>query len=310
MANSPSNCRILVTGDGGQVGDALKQTLAPLGEVYAPTMAVLDLTDAKSICKVISEFKPRWIVNAAAHTAVDKAESEPEMAFAINATALEIMAEESKRTGAAVIHYSTDYVFDGTKKTPYIETDSTNPLNVYGASKLAGEKALSQSGIPYLVFRTSWVYGATGNNFVRSMLRLAKEREHLKIVGDQYGGPTWSLELARLTAHAIDQVEGVAAKTNCSLQDAFLPVSGVYHASGAGETTWYGFAAQAIAELQKLEPDTKLATVEAISTAEYPTAAKRPLNSRLDCSKLKEVFGWSMPDWRSSLEQVVSELVR
>jgi dTDP-4-dehydrorhamnose reductase len=309
MLGISSNFRILVTGESGQVGEALTRTLAPLGEVHAPTLAVLDLTDAKSIRNIMRELRPRWVVNAAAHTAVDKAESEPDLAFAINATAPEILAEEAKNIGAAIIHYSTDYVFDGSKTSPYVESDATGPLNVYGKSKLAGELALSASGVSYLTFRTSWVYGATRNNFIRSILRLAAEREHLRIVGDQHGAPTWSFDLARLTAHAITQVEKLAAQNNCSLEEAVLPIRGIYHASGAGETTWYGFAAEAIAELQELKPDSRLATVEAISTAEYPTAAKRPANSLLDCSKLGAAFGWQMLDWRRSLSLVLRELI-
>jgi dTDP-4-dehydrorhamnose reductase len=292
------------------VGEALKLTLAPLGEIYAPTLEVLDLTDTLSTRKAMREFRPRWVVNAAAHTAVDKAESEPELVFALNATAPEVLAEEAKKIGAAMVHYSTDYVFDGTKQTPYVESDATGPLNVYGQSKLAGEMAVSASGVAHLTFRTSWVYGATGNNFLRSILRLARERDHLRVVGDQHGAPTWSFDLARLTAHAIAQIEGSAAQNKCSLEEAALAVSGLYHASSVGETTWYGFAMQAIAELQQMEPEAKLATVEAISTAEYPTAAKRPLNSLLDCSKLAEVFDWRMMDWRQSLSLVLGELAR
>jgi dTDP-4-dehydrorhamnose reductase len=296
-----------VTGECGQVGDALKRTLAPLGEVVAPTLDELDLTDTEAIRRVMREVQPRWVVNAAAHTAVDKAESEPGLAFALNATAPQILAEEAGKIDAAMVHFSTDYVYDGSKDGLYVESDPPNPLNVYGKSKLAGDDALRASGIPYLVFRTSWVYGATGNNFVRSMLRLAREREHLKIVADQYGGPTWSLELARLTAHAIGRLE---AQADGSLRDTMLPVSGVYHATGSGETTWCGFAAHTIAELQKVQPDAKLATVEPITTAEYPTPAKRPMNSRLDCSKLERVFEWRMPDWQDSVARVVAELTR
>ena len=306
MAASKFN--ILVTGEGGQVGEALRQTLAPLGNVVIPTLAELNLTDKDAIRKWMREVRPRWVVNAAAHTAVDKAESEPELAFAINATAPEVLAEEAKKIGAVVVHYSTDYIFDGSKVGPYVESDRPGPLNVYGKSKLAGEVALSESGAAHVIFRTSWVYGATGNNFVRSMLRLAREREHLRIVGDQHGAPTWSLELAKLTADVIGQIERRAAQDGRSLHEAAHPVSGLYHATGAGATTWYGFAAQAIAELQKLEPEAKLATVEAISTSEYPTPAKRPMNSLLDCAKLQRVFGWRMPEWQESVALVVGEL--
>jgi dTDP-4-dehydrorhamnose reductase len=310
MAASTANFRILITGECGQVGEALIRTLAPYGEIVAPTLEAFDLTDTEAIRRLMREVRPRWVVNAAAHTAVDKAESEPELAFAINATAPRILAEEAKDIGAVVVHYSTDYIFDGTKAIPYVESDPANPLNVYGRSKLAGEMALSASGAAYFTFRTSWVYGATGNNFVRSMLRLAREREHLRIVADQHGGPTWSFELARLTADVIGQMERLAEQKACSLSEAVLPLSGVYHATGSGETTWYGFAAQAIAELQKHEPGTKLASVEPIPTSEYPTPAKRPLNSMLDCSKLARVFGWRMPDWRDSLSLVVAELTK
>jgi dTDP-4-dehydrorhamnose reductase len=302
--------RILVTGESGQVGEALRQTLAPLGEVVIPTIAELDLTDSEAIRRTMLEVQPRWVVNAAAHTAVDKAENEPELAFAINATAPALLAEEARNIGAVIIHYSTDYIFDGSKATRYIESDLPNPLNVYGSSKLAGEVAVSASGAPYLIFRTSWVYGATGNNFVRSILRLARERDHLRIVADQRGAPTWSFELARMTADIIGQIERRSAQGNCSLVQAALPLSGVYHATGSGETTWYGFAVQAIEDWQRLEPDAKLATVEDITTAEYPTAAKRPLNSLLDCSKLENTFHWRMPDWRESLSLVIAELAR
>jgi dTDP-4-dehydrorhamnose reductase len=310
MAPSTANFRILITGECGQVGEALIRTLAPYGQIVAPTLEAFDLTDTEAIRRLMREVRPRWVVNAAAHTAVDKAESEPDLAFAINATAPRILAEEAKSIGAVVVHYSTDYIFDGSKPTPYVESDPANPLNVYGRSKLAGEMALSASGAAYFTFRTSWVYGATGNNFVRSMLRLAREREHLRIVADQHGGPTWSFELARLTADVIGQMERLAEQKACSLSEAVLPLSGVYHATGSGETTWCGFAAQAIAELQKHEPGTKLASVEPIPTSEYPTPAKRPLNSMLDCSKLARVFGWRMPDWRDSLSLVVAELTK
>jgi dTDP-4-dehydrorhamnose reductase len=302
--------RILVTGGSGQVGDALKHTLAPLGEIYAPGRGELDLADASSIRNMMREFRPRWIVNAGAHTAVDRAESEPELAFAINATAPEVFGEEAKKIGAAVIHFSTDYVFDGSKATPYVETDPTGPISVYGRSKLAGEEALAASGCAYLVFRTSWVYGATGKNFLLSILRFAREREHLRIVADQHGAPTWSYDLARMTAHVIAGREEEIARNGEPLAEAVAPVGGVYHAGGSGETTWYGFAAQAIDDLRKLEPETKLASVEPIATSEYPTPAKRPANSRLDCSKLEAVLGWRMPEWQDSLTQVMAAIRR
>jgi len=310
MVGGAAHGPILVTGASGQMGEALVRTLRPLGEVVAPGRAELELTNGDSIRRAIRETQPRWVVNAAAFTAVDKAESEPELAFAINATALEIVAEEAKVIGAAVVHYSTDYVFDGEKQTPYLETDAMGSLNVYGQSKLKGEQALGESGVAHLIFRTSWVYGATGKNFVRSILRMAREREQLRIVADQYGAPTWSEELARLTAHAMERVEGKAAESKKGLHEAMLLVGGIYHATGAGETTWHGFAAAAIEELRRLQPNAKLATVEAITTAEYPTPAKRPMSSRLDCAKLERVFGWKMPEWRESLKRVVAELAQ
>jgi dTDP-4-dehydrorhamnose reductase len=300
--------RILVTGGSGQVGEALRRTLAPIAEVVAPGREQLDLGDVAAIRRVMREVKPRWVVNPAAHTAVDKAESEPELAFALNATAPAVLAEEALRLGAAMIHYSTDYVFDGCKATAYVESDLVAPGNVYGSSKLAGEVALGASGAAHLIFRTSWVYGATGKNFVRSILKLAREREHLKIVADQHGGPTWSFELAKMTAEVIRHVEATAAMQGCPLAEAAMPLTGIYHAAGSGETTWYGFTQQAIAELHKLQPEAKLASVEPIPTTEYPTPAKRPLNSRLDCGKLERVFGWRMPAWEKSLALVVREL--
>jgi dTDP-4-dehydrorhamnose reductase len=310
MPGEGQPARILVTGGSGQVGEALTRTLAGLGEVFAPGRAELDLADADSIREVMRNFKPTWVVNAGAHTAVDKAESEAELAFAINATAPAVIAEEAKSIGSAMIHFSTDYVFDGTKTTAYVESDATNPLGVYGKSKRAGELALAESGIAYFVFRTSWVFGATGKNFLLSILRLAREREHLRIVADQHGAPTWSYDLARMTAHVIGRVEGLAAGSHSTVEAVTRPLSGIYHASGGGETTWYGFAAAAIAELRLLDPAAKLASLEAITTAEYPTPAKRPLNSRLDCGKLKRVLGWRMPEWQESLRLAMAEVKR
>jgi len=301
MSGGRRTLRILVTGGSGQVGEALTRTLAPLGEVYAPGRAGLDLTSAASIRDVVRDYAPSWVVNAGAHTAVDKAESEPELALAINAAAPAVLAEEAKRLGAVVLHFSTDYVFDGTKRTPYVETDETNPLSVYGSSKLVGENALGVSGGAHMIFRTSWVFGATGKNFLLSILRLAREREHLRIVADQHGAPTWSFDLARMTAHVIARIEAAATDAGTSVEETVRPLSGVYHATGSGETTWFGFAAAAITELRARRPDTRLATLEAITTAEYPTPAQRPLNSRLDCSKLEHVLGWRMPEWKESL---------
>jgi dTDP-4-dehydrorhamnose reductase len=239
---------------------------------------------------------------------VDKAESEPELAFAINGDAPRILGEEARDIGAAVIHFSTDYVFDGSSTTPYVETDATGPLNVYGRSKLAGEQALAATGAAHFIFRTSWVYGSSGKNFLLSILRMAREREQLRIVADQHGAPTWSLDLARMVSQVINQVEGVAAEKGCAVSDAAKELSGVYHAAGSGETTWFGLASAAVETLQRRNARLKLATVQPISTAEYHTTAQRPANSRLDCGKLERVFGWRMMDWKKSLEQVIAEL--
>ena len=304
----PERPRILVTGASGQVGEALNRTLAPLGEVIAPARTELDVADADSVRRAMRELRPRWVVNAAAYTAVDKAESEPELAKAINGVAPGIFGEEAKKIGAAVVHFSTDYVFDGAKSTPYIETDATGPLNVYGRTKLEGELALAASGAAHLTFRTSWVYGATGKNFLRSILRMAHERETLRIVADQLGAPTWSEELARMTAHVIARIEEKAA--GGAPEGAISAMSGLYHATGSGETTWFGFAQAIVEEARRLEPGATLAKVEAIATAEYPTPARRPQNSRLNCAKLEHAFGWRMPEWSESVRLVLADLGR
>jgi dTDP-4-dehydrorhamnose reductase len=293
-----SGNRILVTGASGQVGGAAIRALAGLGEVIAPGRARLDLTSAESIRALMRDLQPRWVVNAAAHTAVDKAESEPELAFAINAEAPRVFGEEARKIGAAVIHFSTDYVFDGSGEKAWAETDATAPLNVYGKSKLAGEQALAATGAAHFILRTSWVYGATGKNFLLSIVRMAREREVLRIVADQHGAPTWSVDLARLTAHVIGRVNPSDA----------AGLSGVYHAGGGGETTWFGFASAAVNALRQRESGERLARVEPISTAEYPTPARRPANSRLNCAKLERTFGWRMMDWRESLERVMDEV--
>jgi dTDP-4-dehydrorhamnose reductase len=266
----------------------------------------MDLADASSVRKAIREVRPRWVVNAGAYTAVDKAESEPELAFAINTEGVRAIGQETKVIGAGVIHFSTDYVFDGSANIPYQETDATGPVSVYGASKLAGEKMLAESGAGHIIFRTSWVFGARGKNFLLTILKLAKERETLRVVADQHGAPTWSRDLARMTAEVIGQCE--AEVRDRELPEVLGKVGGVYHASGTGETTWYGFAAEAVRLRREMEPEAWLAKIEAITTAEYPTPARRPTNSRMDCSKLMERFGWKMMDWQDSLRKVLAEL--
>lgn len=282
------------------MGGELVPTLAPLGDVVAPTRAEMDLSDASSVRAFLRETKPDWIISAGAYTAVDKAESEPALAYAINRDAVEVMGIEAKALGAAVLHFSTDYVFNGEGTKPWVEDDPTGPLGVYGASKLAGEKALLNSGAAALVFRTSWVYGATGKNFLRTILKLAKERAELRIVDDQHGAPTWSRSLALLANDVI---------THCG-QDAGMArqLTGVYHVAGGGETTWAGFASEAIHNCREWELEGKLARIVGIPSAEYPTPAARPRNSRLHCDKVTATFGWKSVDWKESLKQVMTEI--
>lgn len=306
--DSKERGRILVTGGTGQVGSELVKALAPLGDVVAPGRDEMDLANAESVRAAIRTVQPRWIVNPAAYTAVDKAESEPELAFAINAEAVRAIGEEALRIGAGVIHFSTDYVFDGMGSVPYVETDVAAPVSVYGASKLAGERALAESGAAYMIFRTSWVYGARGKNFLLTILKLARERETLRVVADQYGAPTWSRDLADMTAHVIRQCEKGSGQNRKRHLEVFAGLSGVYHAAGFGETTWHEFAVEALRLQQELEPGQKFAAIEAISTAEYPTPARRPANSRLDCRKLKDRLGWQMMDWHESLRKVLAEM--
>jgi dTDP-4-dehydrorhamnose reductase len=303
---------ILITGSTGQVGGALLHTLAPLtglvGELYAPTRDGLDLSNPASIRAAVQSLRPRWIVNPAAYTAVDKAESEPGLAAAINTDAPRILAEEAQKIGAAILHFSTDYVFAGEGTTPYTEEDATGPVSVYGATKLAGEQAIAAATSAHIILRTSWVYGATGKNFLLTVLRVARERPLMKIVADQHGAPTWSFDLARLAAHIITQSEATAAAGPISLAEAVQQVSGVYHAAGAGETTWHGFGVEALRQMRQREPGTSFAELQPITTAEYPTPAARPENSRMSCEKLHRTFSWRMPPWQDSLADVVAQL--
>ena len=292
-AHSADGLRILIAGRDGQVGWELARSMTGFGSVTAVSRAEMDLASDDSIRAVVRAVKPHLIVNAAAYTAVDKAESEPELARRINADAVATLAAEAKALGAAIIHYSTDYVFDGQKTAPYIEEDATNPLGVYGRTKLAGEQALANAGIPYLVLRTSWVYGTRGKNFLLTILRLAAEKPELRIVADQFGAPTWSRDIASATATMAERWIGSGAADR----------SGIYHLTAAGETSWHGFATEAL-RLQNKKP----ARLIPIPTSEYPTPAARPKNSRLDCRKLQNVFGVKLPDWSDSLDKVIREL--
>lgn len=299
---------ILLTGTNGQVGGQILPLLAQFGDVVAPDRSELDLTDASAVRAFVQKVRPRWIVNPAAYTAVDKAEKEPETAFAVNAEAPRALAEEAVKLGAPVLHFSTDYVFAGGGTQPWVETDTTGPLSVYGASKLAGEQALMASGAAHLIFRTSWVYGAVGNNFLRTILRLAREREEMKIVADQHGAPTWSRNLAHLVAHTIRLTEERAQQHRVDIIEAIQPSCGIYHACDEGFTTWFGFAEELLRLGRLAEPAQHFANLIPITTAEYPTPATRPSNSRMSGEKLKRQLGFTMPAWQASAAAVMAEI--
>jgi dTDP-4-dehydrorhamnose reductase len=284
--------RLLLIGKVGQVGWELRRTLAPMARVTCVDFPEIDLTSGDSIRQWVSSSRPEIIINAAAYTAVDKAESEPERAMTINGMAPGILAEESKKLGALLVHYSTDYVFDGTKTDPYVEEDRPNPLGAYGRTKLVGDEAVRAVGGAHLIFRLCWVYGARGQNFMLTIVRLARERESLRVVSDQIGCPTWSRMIAETTALAVRQVG-----------HDFAAYSGTYHLAASGVTSWHGFA-EAIVNL--LPPaERKCLRVEAIPSSEYPTPTKRPAYSVLSCEKLKRVFGLELPAWDASLKQVL-----
>jgi dTDP-4-dehydrorhamnose reductase len=297
--------KILITGKNGQVGYELQRSLASLGEVIALDRAGCDLSSADSIQSVIRTLCPTIIVNPAAYTAVDKAETEKDLAFAINALAPGIIGEEAKKLGALVVHYSTDYVFNGAKEDRYIEDDLTDPLSVYGASKLAGENSLVDSGALHLIFRTSWVYGVHGANFLKTMLRLMTEKEELKIVSDQFGAPTSASLIADVIALALSRIGTVSDRTPDKL--------GLYHLTASGETSWHGYAvhicrmARDIGIPIRVTPE----NIHPIPTSEYPVPAVRPMNSRLNCRRLESVFGLRMPCWEDGVNrtlQLISEL--
>jgi dTDP-4-dehydrorhamnose reductase len=282
---------ILLTGVNGQVGFELARSLQGLGKVVAMDRNGLDLGNLDQVRQVVREVKPALIVNPAAYTAVDKAETDVDAAMRANGEAPGVLAEEAKRLGAALVHYSTDYVFDGTKEGAYVEDDAVNPQNVYGRSKLAGEQAIAASGCDHLIFRTSWVYGTRGKNFLLTMLRLGAERDELSVVADQIGAPTWSVTIAALTAN-------VLAQSVVAGDEWWAEKSGVYHLTAGGSTSWHGFA-QAIFDMSELP---KKPVLKPIPATAYPTPAARPANSRMSNEKLRDVFGVSAPGWREALQ--------
>ena len=286
--------RILLIGKVGQVGWELRRTLAPMARVVCVDFPEIDLTSGDSIRQWVAQASPGIVINAAAYTAVDKAESEEDRAMKINGVAPGILAEEAKKSGALLVHYSTDYVFDGTKTRPYVETDAPDPLGTYGRTKLAGDEAVRAAGGAHLIFRLCWVYGAWGQNFMLTMMRLAREREKMRVVSDQVGCPTWSRMIAETTAQAVKQA--VAAGDPSA-------VTGTYHLAASGATSWHGFA-QAIVDLMPAE-GRKCTRVEAIPSLEYPTPTKRPAYSVLGCDKLERTFGLRLPPWEESLKQVL-----
>jgi dTDP-4-dehydrorhamnose reductase len=291
---------ILVTGANGQVGFELQRSLAPLGNVVAVTRAEMDLANEASILSVLEEHKPSIIVNPAAYTAVDRAESEREQAMAVNAAAPGVLARWAADHGAYLVHYSTDYVFDGTKADPYVETDPVNPQSVYGESKWLGEEAVRSSGARHVILRTSWVYGHHGNNFLKTILRLAQERSSLNIVADQIGAPTSASLIADVTRGVVEFVSRSEAPD----------VSGTYHLSAQGNTSWYGYAEQIVREAlaKNFTLALQLDALKPITTAEYPTPAKRPQNSRLNCAKLMDCFDLPLPAWQEGVNDVIGRL--
>lgn len=294
--------KILLFGKNGQLGWELQRSLAPLGQLVAldakDKQYCGDLTDLPGIAATIRQIAPDIIVNAAAYTAVDKAESEPGLARAVNALAPAVMAKEARQMGATLVHFSTDYVFDGSGKRPWLETDVTGPLSVYGKTKLDGELSIQDAGCQHLIFRTSWVYAARGANFAKTMLRLAKERDLLNVIDDQFGAPTGADLLADVTAHCIRH-----AMTQPD-------VSGLYHLVAAGETSWHGYAKLVIGLAKECGMDVRLAleNIKPISASAYPLPAPRPHNSRLNTTKLQSTFNLTLPDWHIGVARLIAEI--
>jgi dTDP-4-dehydrorhamnose reductase len=292
--------KILLLGKNGQVGWELQRSLAPLGEVLAldrsSTSHCGDLSNLEGLAETVRVFRPQVVVNAAAYTAVDKAESDPNTAHVVNAMAPEVLSRACAAMDALLVHYSTDYVFDGSGQTPWVESDATGPLNVYGRSKLAGEQGIAKEGAKHVIFRTSWVYGTEGGNFAKTMLRLAQDREKMAVINDQYGAPTGAALLADMTALSLKQSNAL---------------SGIYHLAAAGETTWHAYASYVLKTAKQFKPDLayKVREVAAVPTSEFPTPAQRPLNSRLNCSKLQQALQCQLPDWQKGVETMLSKIL-
>lgn len=292
--------KILLLGKNGQVGWELQRSLAPLGEVLAldrnSTSHCGDLSNLEGLAETVRVFRPQVVVNAAAYTAVDKAESDTSTAHLVNALAPEVLSRACAALDAMLVHYSTDYVFDGSGQTPWLETDATGPLNVYGHSKLAGEQGIAKQGAKHVIFRTSWVYGTEGGNFAKTMLRLAQERDKMAVINDQFGAPTGAALLADITAMCLQQPQAL---------------SGIYHLAAAGETTWHAYAEYVLQTAKRLKPEMayKVKEVAAVPTSEFPTPAQRPLNSRLNCSKLQNDLQCQLPEWQKGVDSMLSKIL-
>ncbi|MDC2857594.1 MULTISPECIES: dTDP-4-dehydrorhamnose reductase [unclassified Delftia] len=299
--------KLLLLGRNGQVGWELQRSLAPLGELVALERQgdaggqglCGDLSLLDELARTVRALRPDVIVNAAAHTAVDKAESEPDQARLLNALAPQVLAREAAQTGALLVHYSTDYVFDGSGSAARTETEATAPLSVYGGSKLEGEQLIQASGCRHLIFRTSWVYAARGGNFAKTMLRLAQEREALSVIDDQWGAPTGADLIADVTAHAIRQLQRQPGD------------QGLYHLVAGGETTWHAYASHVIARARELAPDRpwKVQRIAAVPTSAFPTPAQRPHNSRLNTDRLQQTFGLRLPHWQAGVDRMLQEII-
>lgn len=295
--------KVLVIGANGQVGFELLRTLQPLGDVRGMQFPEIDLTDPDSVRALLRDRRPDVAVNAAAYTAVDKAESEPAKAMAVNGVAPGVMAEEMRRINGILVHYSTDYVYDGTKTAPYDEDDPPNPQNVYGRSKLSGDVAVCKSGVRHLVFRTSWVYGARGNNFLLTMLRLFQQERQLRIVDDQFGAPTWSRHIAEVTARVLH----LCLRDEVTRDRLRTEQSGIYHLTAGGSTSWFGFA-KAIRDLRYAPGDDAAPILTPVPSSEYPVPAKRPRNSVLNNNKIQATFGIEQVPWQTGLNACHHEL--